>query len=95
MGLYGFVAPPYAPSLQPTQGVRNHSLTASSPTNVKMKALTTCGGSRAREYERTWERKTEERRERRLLRAWSKPAEALPESGGAPCQRLWSDERPF
>ncbi|KAF0043060.1 hypothetical protein F2P81_004397 [Scophthalmus maximus] len=35
--------------------VRNHSLTASAPTNVKMQAPTTCGGSRAGKCVRTWD----------------------------------------
>lgn len=48
-------------SLSLTFTVGNHSLTASTPTKVKMNALTTCGGSRARERERMWERKNERR----------------------------------
>lgn len=54
---------PYHPPTPPplsfshTHSVRNHNITASTPTKVKMNALTTCGGSRTREWERTWEGK--------------------------------------
>lgn len=46
---------PSPPSLTCT--VRNHSLTASTPTKVKMNVLATCGGSRTREWERKKERR--------------------------------------
>lgn len=46
---------PSPPSL--TYTVRNHSLTASTPTKVKMNVLATCGGSRTREWERKKERR--------------------------------------
>lgn len=44
-------------SLSLTYTVRNHSFTASTPTKVKMNALATCGGSRTRDWETTWEKK--------------------------------------
>lgn len=46
---------PSPPSLTCT--VRNHSLTASTPTKVKMNVLATCGGNRTREWERKKERR--------------------------------------
>lgn len=52
-----YCIPNYPVSLSLTYTVRNHSLTASTPTKVKMNALATCGGSRTREWERTWEKK--------------------------------------